>query len=116
MLWWFLTITIILIIAYQRCPPRLWASVIAIWIIISAISGSLSTPTALLSLLFLGLVAAPFFLHELRRSLITDKILVWFQKSLPAISTTERVALEAGTVWWEAELFTGQPDWHHMLG
>ncbi len=114
MLWWFLTITIILIIAYQRCPPRLWASVIAIWIIISAISGSLSTPTALLSLLFLGLVAAPFFLHELRRSLITDKILVWFQKSLPAISTTERVALEAGTVWWDGELFSGKPNWKRL--
>jgi len=31
-------------------------------------------------------------------------------------SDTERAALEAGTVWWEAELFTGKPDWHRMLG
>ena len=30
---------------------------------------------------------------------------------MPSISTTEREALEAGTTWWEKELFSGQPDW-----
>ncbi len=114
MLWWFLTITIVLILAYQRRPPRLWAPAIAAWIILSAINGALSTPVALLDLLLLGLVAAPFFLHELRRSLITDKILVWFRKSLPPISNTEREALEAGTVWWDGELFSGNPNWKRL--
>ncbi|MDQ7074983.1 MAG: acyl-CoA dehydrogenase [Gammaproteobacteria bacterium] len=33
------------------------------------------------------------------------------RKSLPPISATERAALEAGGVWWEAELFQGNPDW-----
>ena len=27
------------------------------------------------------------------------------------MSDTEREALEAGTVWWDGELFTGKPDW-----
>jgi acyl-CoA dehydrogenase len=35
---------------------------------------------------------------------------------MPGMSDTEREALEAGTIWWEAELFGGQPDWHHLLG
>ncbi len=34
---------------------------------------------------------------------------------LPTMSTTEREALEAGTVWWDGELFTGGPDWKKLL-
>jgi acyl-CoA dehydrogenase len=34
---------------------------------------------------------------------------------MPAMSDTEREALEAGSTWWEAELFSGQPDWHKLL-
>ena len=34
---------------------------------------------------------------------------------LPAMSDTEREALEAGTVWWDGELFTGRPDWPKLL-
>ncbi len=35
----------------------------------------------------------------------------YFKRVLPPLSTTEREAMEAGTVWWDAELFTGKPDW-----
>jgi acyl-CoA dehydrogenase len=114
MLWWFLTITIFLLLAYQRCPPKIWVPAIAIWIIISVISDSLSTPVALLNLLLLGIIAAPLFLHDLRRSLISDKLLVLFRKQLPEMSVTERIALEAGTVWWDSELFSGKPDWKRL--
>ena len=31
------------------------------------------------------------------------------------MSQTEKDALEAGTVWWEGELFGGRPDWQRML-
>ena len=34
---------------------------------------------------------------------------------LPSMSDTEREALEAGTVWWDGELFTGRPDWTKLL-
>ena len=34
---------------------------------------------------------------------------------LPPMSDTEREALEAGTVWWDGELFTGGPDWNKLL-
>lgn len=38
-----------------------------------------------------------------------------FQKILPKISNTEREALDAGTVWWESELFGGRPNWDILL-
>jgi acyl-CoA dehydrogenase len=39
-----------------------------------------------------------------------------YKRMLPAMSSTEREALEAGTVWWDGELFTGHPDWSKLLG
>ena len=51
----------------------------------------------------------------LRRSLVTPGIYALFKRILPAMSDTERDALEAGTVWWDAELFSGRPDWDKLL-
>ncbi|MGC8160117.1 hypothetical protein ACP3WZ_26690, partial [Salmonella enterica] len=36
-------------------------------------------------------------------------------KIMPEMSPTERDAIEAGTVWWDAELFSGRPDWKRLL-
>ena len=54
-------------------------------------------------------------LTTLRRHLLTRPILKRMRKALPGISETEREALEAGDVWWDAELFTGNPDWSKLL-
>ncbi len=34
---------------------------------------------------------------------------------MPAMSDTERAAIESGTVWWDAELFSGKPNWERLL-
>ena len=52
---------------------------------------------------------------SLRRSLITRPIFSWAAGVLPALSQTEREAIEAGDVWWDAALFTGDPDWNELL-
>lgn len=52
---------------------------------------------------------------SLRRDLITKPIFAWAHKALPPMSDTEREALEAGDVWWDADLFTGNPDWSKLL-
>lgn len=52
---------------------------------------------------------------SLRRDLITRPIYAWAHKALPPMSDTEREALEAGDVWWDADLFTGTPDWSKLL-
>ena len=45
------------------------------------------------------------------RQKLTAPIHRWARTALPTLSDTERDALEAGDVWWEAELFSGNPDW-----
>jgi acyl-CoA dehydrogenase len=50
-----------------------------------------------------------------RRDFITKPIFSWARGVLPTMSDTEREALEAGDVWWDADLFTGNPDWSKLL-
>ncbi len=68
----------------------------------------------LLWVLFAGLVALN--LTDVRRERVTRPLLRIYRKMLPSMSRTEREALEAGTVWWEGELFAGVPRWHKLLG
>jgi acyl-CoA dehydrogenase len=50
-----------------------------------------------------------------RRDWITKPIFRWAQRVLPSLSDTEREAIEAGDVWWDADLFSGSPDWTKLL-
>jgi acyl-CoA dehydrogenase len=50
-----------------------------------------------------------------RRDYISHYIFKWAKGVLPGLSNTEREAIEAGDVWWDADLFTGNPDWAKLL-
>ncbi len=52
----------------------------------------------------------------LRRALISGPFLSSYRRLLPSMSQTEKEALDAGTVWWDGELFTGAPRWEKLLG
>ncbi|MGD9598689.1 MAG: acyl-CoA dehydrogenase [Steroidobacteraceae bacterium] len=56
-----------------------------------------------------------FTIRPLRKSLITRPFMKTYLRMLPRMSQTEREALEAGTVWWDGELFTGAPDWRKLF-
>jgi acyl-CoA dehydrogenase len=51
-----------------------------------------------------------------RARTISKPILDWYRKVLPPISQTERDAIAAGTVWWDRDLFSGNPDWSKLQG
>ena len=67
--------------------------------------------------ILIGLIAvvAIFVVPPLRRLLVTRWIMPILAGALPRMGETERIALEAGTVWWEAELFSGHPRWKKLL-
>jgi acyl-CoA dehydrogenase len=60
-------------------------------------------------------VALVLNIHPLRQALLTRFIFGPFKAVLPEMSSTEREALEAGDVWWEAEMFRGRPEWDKLL-
>jgi len=65
----------------------------------------------LILLIALGVI---FGVESIRRSLIIKPVFGIFKKVLPPLSTTEREAMESGSVWWEGELFAGKPNWETM--
>ncbi|MBA2660179.1 MAG: acyl-CoA dehydrogenase [Nitrosospira sp.] len=70
--------------------------------------------TSLLLTLLLVLGVA-LLVPQVRRALISNRLLKVFRKILPQISQTEQEALDAGTVWWDGDLFSGKPDWNKLL-
>ncbi len=62
-----------------------------------------------------ALIAALLLIPALRRPILSRPLFAVYKSILPAMSDTEREALEAGTVWWEGELFRGNPDWAKLL-
>lgn len=66
-------------------------------------------------LLACGAAALLLLVPVLRRNLLTRFIMKAVSKMLPQLGDTERIALEAGTVWFDGELFTGKPDWTKLV-
>ncbi len=71
--------------------------------------------TLALVLFIAAAVTAAAGLPGFRQGWLTPRVFTMFKKVAPKVSDTEKVALEAGTVGWDGELFTGRPDWHNLL-
>jgi acyl-CoA dehydrogenase len=98
-----------------RAPAWAWSGSIALYLL--AWPGLHDVSAWALSPVWLVFIAAALLLGvpTLRRQFISGPFLQQFRRMMPAMSDTEREALEAGSTWWEAELFSGQPDWHKLL-
>ena len=69
----------------------------------------------MLLLYILIALAIVFVVPAIRRVLVTRWVMPILAGALPRMGDTERIALEAGTVWWDAELFSGRPRWKKLL-
>ena len=69
----------------------------------------------LFSAALFGLLAVITGVPSFRRDLVSPYVMRMISPILPRMSDTERIAIEAGTVWWEAEFFTGKPNWRRLL-
>ncbi|SDS46568.1 acyl-CoA dehydrogenase [Halopseudomonas xinjiangensis] len=83
------------LLAMSLFSPAHWSLMLVLWAV------------------FLGL-AIPLNLSGWRRDKVSAPLFGWFQKVLPPLSDTEKEAIEAGTVWWDGELFSGRPDWNQL--
>lgn len=59
-------------------------------------------------------VLAVLNVPEWRRRLLVAPVFGMLRQAMPPMSDTEREALEAGTTWWEKDLFSGRPDWQRF--
>jgi len=110
-------IAAVLLLAYRRLSLLAFTLTFTVLLGIYTAFGTVSTPTSIWKgflWLLLGLLWL-INLVPLRKRVITRPFMKTYLKLLPAMSQTEKEALEAGTVWWDGELFTGAPRWEKLL-
>lgn len=101
-------------LAYNRVS--LLSSTIAMGVILLAyvFYGNWHPLWLLVLFLLYGLLVVPN-LFDFRREKITRPALNIYRTMLPSMSDTEKEALEAGSTWWDGELFSGMPDWDKLM-
>src|SRR5687767_3433639 len=110
MLWLLYFLAVATALAYHRVRLQTATAALAVALLFFAIASGAWGVFFLL--LFAGAaVLVPLNVAVLRQEWITRPAFALFKRVLPELSETERIALEAGTVWWDGELFSGHPDW-----
>ncbi len=113
---WFLgVIATVLIFGYWRMPLLWWtlAAGLLTWYL-SVLAGFSLVTNIVLGVAFAA-IALALNVKALRQKLLTNRILAIYRRILPDMSPTEKEAIDAGTVWWDADLFSGRPDWEKLL-
>ncbi len=114
-LWLVVVPVTFLALAYVRAGGYAWAAAVAALLGVSWAAGLLPIWLNLGLSAAAVLIGIPLLVPRLRRALISDAVFAGFRKVMPAMSQTEREAIEAGTVWWDGDLFSGKPDWKKLL-
>lgn len=112
---WLLLIAVVLGVFYTRPSRETGFAIVGAAIALFVLFAAASAFGKLLVLVSFAVPAVLFNVPSLRRQFVSAPLLKFYRSSMPEISQTERDALEAGTTWWDAELFTGKPDWQQLL-
>ena len=96
------------------CRSRGW--VLALSAFLGAAAGSMA-PDSFTPWVFASIAAAcALALFKPARLIWTRPLFKRFQAAGPELGAAESAALEAETVWWDAELLSGDPDFSKLLG
>jgi len=117
MTWFWLLVVIsgiLLVLARYRLSSLQWSLGL---VVVLLASGMMEVFAGwFLVILWLLLIVGLLFLHAGSiRMKLWDTIFGGLQRALPGLSKTEQEAIDAGTVWWDAELFSGSPQWSKLL-
>ena len=104
-----LLIATLMTLFYQQISRGIGSAVfVIVWLLCGFLASWLFHP---LSLILLAAGVTVLNHVDLRQKFITKPVYNALAKVMPAIGDTEREAIEAGTTWFEADLFSGRPDW-----
>src|SRR6266851_1565075 len=86
---------------------------LTLWSIAFVVLAALTASVTLVAVVLI--IAAAVNIPFIRRKLVTDRVLALYRRILPDMSQTEKEAIDAGTVWWDGDLFSGRPDFDKLL-
>ena len=112
-----LFVAAVVFLAYRRLSLLVFTATFTLLLAAYTLLGASSAPAGAWKGFLWVILAALWLLNlrPLRKAIITRPFMKAYLKLLPPMSQTEREALEAGTVWWDGELFTGAPKWPKLL-
>ena len=110
-----LALLVFLVLAFRGLGFLAWIAAAGVWLIGWRIVGVDSPLLFEVTAIALTVLAVLFGVPPLRRHLVSRFVMPVFAKVLPRLGETERIALEAGSVWWDGDLFSGMPDWNKLL-
>ncbi len=110
-----IAICVVWALAYHVASAAVWALVAGTALAALTVTGTLPGVIAAIAwIAFIGITVVSV-LKSVRQSVLSAPIFKIYKKLLPQMSQTEQEALEAGTVWWDGDLFSGKPDWNKLL-
>jgi acyl-CoA dehydrogenase len=109
------TVAVLVALAYFQAPLVVWTAAVGIMLATWAVALELGAGAGLALAGAFVAAAAALNIAVLRRRLLSDPVLAVYRRILPDMSQTEKEAIDAGTVWWDRDLFSGNPDWAKLL-
>ena len=103
------------ILTFHQARKTWWALLAGLWILAGWMLGIVSPLTAGVMAAAAAPILALLTFRPLRSALLSRPAMGAFRQIMPRMSATEQAAVEAGNVWWDAELFAGRPDWRRLL-
>ena len=107
-------IAVVWALTYHRANGLAWTIALAIGVG-ALVYGNVVPPVVATALWIAVAVFGVVSVVKPVRRIVSRMIFGIYKKMLPQISQTEQEALDAGSIWWDADLFTGKPDWNKML-
>ncbi len=106
---------VVFLLAFVQARALAWGAALAAWIAAGWALGLVGATPALAAAAVVAVFTALFALRPLRAAVLSAPAMKAFGAIMPKMSPTEQAAVEAGNVWWDAELFAGRPDWKKLL-
>lgn len=102
-------------LAFVQARALAWGIAVAGWIAAGWAVGVVTSTTSLVLAVVVVAITALLAVRPLRAQVFSRVAMKAFGAIMPRMSPTEQAAVEAGNVWWDAELFGGRPDWKRLL-
>ncbi|RAK01665.1 acyl-CoA dehydrogenase FadE [Aliidiomarina maris] len=113
-IWIIATLLVLGAMLYHRSSLRVFTLGTVVMLGIATGLSIFGSTTLTVLWIIAAVLLLPLNLGFVRKSVLTKPMLATYRKIMPEMSQTEKDAIDAGTVWWESEVFRGAPDWKNL--
>ena len=108
-------VVVFIILIYNRASLPIHTAAAFISLIALLLWNETGTDTFVLFVSVFPIASLIINVPAIRRVCFSNHVLKIYRRNMPTISSTEEEAIDAGTVWWDGELFSGDPDWKKLM-